>query len=79
MRTLVTIHALDVDSVVMRGQITAEALRVAHPPLVDCFALSFRSPARRVVFSGDTTYFPALADFARGADLLAHEAMLELA
>jgi len=28
-----------------------------------------------VVFSGDTTYFPPLADFARGADYLIHEAM----
>ena len=29
-----------------------------------------------VVFSADTTYFPPLADFARGAGLLVHEAML---
>ena len=26
-----------------------------------------------IVFSGDTTYFPPLAEFARGADVLVHE------
>jgi ribonuclease BN (tRNA processing enzyme) len=31
------------------------------------------------VFSGDTAYFPDLAGFAQGADLLVHEAMLEAA
>ncbi len=32
-----------------------------------------------MVFSGDTAPIDALADFARGADLLIHEAMLEAA
>ena len=32
---------------------------------------------RSVVFSADTAYFPPLADFARGADILVHEAMLD--
>ena len=52
-------------------------MRVAHPPLVDCFALSFAGTSRRVVFSGDTAFLPELANFAQGADLLIHEAMLE--
>ena len=51
-------------------------MRVEHPPLVDCFALRFAAGGREVVMSGDTAYLPALADFARGADLLLHEAML---
>ena len=29
------------------------------------------------MFSADTAYFPPLAEFARGADILVHEAMLE--
>ena len=52
-----------------------EALRVPHPPVHDCFALKFTG-AHVVVFSADTAFHPPLADFARGADLLIHEAML---
>ena len=53
------------------------ALRVDHPPVTDCFALRFEHGGRSVVFSADTAFFPPLADFARGADILVHEAMLE--
>ncbi|WP_019173641.1 MBL fold metallo-hydrolase [Pseudaminobacter salicylatoxidans] len=53
------------------------ALRVDHPPVTNCFALRFEHGGRSVVFSSDTAYFPPLADFARSADILVHEAMLE--
>lgn len=53
------------------------ALRVDHPPVTDCFALRFEHAGQSVVFSADTTFFPLLADFAKGADILVHEAMLE--
>jgi len=52
------------------------ALRVMHPPIADAFALRFEGDGVAVVFSGDTTYHPPLAEFARGAELLVHEAML---
>ena len=76
LRDLVTLQTLDAGSVATVQGVQITALRVDHPPLVDCFALSFQSPARHVVFSADTAYFPPLADFAKGADLLIHEAML---
>ncbi|UVC19110.1 MBL fold metallo-hydrolase [Mesorhizobium onobrychidis] len=53
------------------------ALRVDHPPVTDCFALRFEHAGQSVVFSADTAFFPPLADFAKGADILVHEAMLE--
>ena len=53
------------------------ALRVLHPPVTDCFALRFDHVAGSVVFSADTTYFPPLAAFAQGADILVHEAIYE--
>lgn len=56
--------------------LTVRALRVDHPPVTDCFALRFAGAAATVVFSSDTCYFPPLADFAKGADVLVHEAML---
>jgi len=79
LRALVRFHQLDEGSIKASKDIEIRALRVAHPPLTDCFSLSFQSPLHRVVFSADTTYFPPLAEFAKGADLLVHEAMLEAA
>lgn len=56
--------------------LTVTALRVDHPPVTDCFALKFVGSGKTIVFSADTAPFPPLADFALGADLLVHEAML---
>ncbi len=55
--------------------VEVEALRVVHPPLTDTFALKIRGAGKTVVFSADTCYFPPLAEFARGADVLVHEIM----
>ncbi len=79
-RTMVTVHVIDGPGDVMETDgIAVSAIRTAHPPLVDCFALSFKTDATLVVFSGDTAPIPEMEDFARGADLLIHEAMLEAA
>jgi ribonuclease BN (tRNA processing enzyme) len=61
---------------ILDGDLTVAALRVDHPPVTECFALRFDHAGRGVVFSADTAYFPPLADFARDADVLVHEAML---
>ncbi|WP_109565056.1 MBL fold metallo-hydrolase [Jannaschia seohaensis] len=79
LRPLVRIHPIAEGEVLSDGGLTIRALRTIHPPLVDCFALSFRTAERHVVFSGDTAPLAALETFARGADLLIHEAMLEQA
>ena len=63
---------------VMRDDdLTVTSLRVDHPPVTECFALRFEHAGTSVVFSADTAFFPPLAQFARGADILLHEAMLE--
>ena len=46
-----------------------------HPPITESFALKFEFPNQTIVFSGDTAYFPPLAEFAKGADILVHEVM----
>lgn len=56
--------------------ITVRTMRNVHPPITDSFALRFDAGGKSVVLSGDTAYMPQMADFARGADLLVHEAML---
>jgi ribonuclease BN (tRNA processing enzyme) len=64
------------EGLIVHEDLTVRAMRVDHPPVIDCFALRFDHAGRSVVFSADTAYFPPLADFARGADILVHEAIL---
>ncbi|MGJ8573205.1 MAG: MBL fold metallo-hydrolase [Hoeflea sp.] len=74
---LVIFETLNEDEALRLDDLTVTATRNEHPPLVDTFALRFAGNGFDVVFSGDTAYLPMLADFAEGADLLIHEAMLE--
>lgn len=76
-RDLVTVTEFGEGSVLDEHGLVVTALRVDHPPVTDCFALRFEHGGRSAVFSADTVFFPPLADFARGADILVHEAMLE--
>ncbi|WP_050522006.1 MBL fold metallo-hydrolase [Pseudorhodobacter wandonensis] len=71
---LVTVQVYD-EGEVMGAPLRVQALRVPHPPIKDAFALRFDG-TKSVTFSGDTTYFPPLAVFAQGSDLLVHEALL---
>lgn len=68
-----TIRDGDVLSV---GGVAVQVLRNDHPPIAESFALRFDWGDKAVVLSGDTAYLPAMGDFAQGADLLVHEAML---
>ncbi len=77
LRELITINIMSEGAFLTQGGVEVAAKRNIHPPLVDSFAFSFRSEQHHVVFSADTAYMPELADFAKGADLLIHEAMLE--
>ena len=74
---LVTVETIDAGTFIEETDLSVAAMRNIHPPLVDSFALSFRTDSRHVVFSGDTAPLPALTDFAKDADLLVHEAMLK--
>ncbi len=76
LRQLVDIVEFQQGEVLREGGLTVSALRVDHPPVTECFALRFDHAGASVVISADTAYFPPLADFARGADILVHEAML---
>ena len=76
-RELVSINEFSEGEVLEQRGLKVSALRVDHPPVTDCFALRFEHGGKSVVFSADTAFFPPLADFASGADILVHEAMLE--
>jgi len=73
---LVIVREYGEGPVLEEGTMIVSALRVDHPPVTDCFALKFTEGGKTVVLSSDTAYFPPLSDFAAGADLLVHEAML---
>lgn len=60
---------------VIAGALAVSALRVPHPPVIQSYALRFDG-SKSVTMSGDTAYFPPLANFAAGSDVLLHEAML---
>ena len=55
--------------------VTVTALRVPHDPVEHAYAYRVDYKGRSVVISGDTIYHPPLGTFARGADVLFHEAL----
>ena len=57
------------------GTIKVRCVRNLHPPIRESYALRFDTPGRSYVFSGDTTYSPAVVALAKGADVLVHEVM----
>jgi len=56
------------------GPLTVTAIRVRHEPIEPAFAYRFDYRGRSVVISGDTRKWPPLAEAAKGADVLIHEA-----
>ncbi|OCW58234.1 MBL fold metallo-hydrolase [Hoeflea olei] len=75
LRALVDIREFGEGVVIEEDGLLIEALRVDHPPVTDCYALKISHAGRVIAFSADTAYFPPLATFARGADILVHEAL----
>jgi ribonuclease BN (tRNA processing enzyme) len=76
LRKLVNTHEYTEGEVMKTDGVRVSALRNLHPPITESFALKFEFPSKTIVFSGDTAYHPPLAQFAKGADVLVHEAML---
>lgn len=74
-RDLVTIEEFGEGRLINEGGLIIDALRVDHPPVTECYALKISHGGRTIVFSADTAHCPPLADFARGCDILVHEAM----
>lgn len=74
--TLVSFGVIAAETPITSGPWTVTAQPSLHPPLTESWSLRVSAGGKHVVFSGDTAHNPALADFARGADLLIHEAML---
>jgi|SRR5580765_2115183 len=74
--SMIAVHEFDQPGAVMRNdEVKVTSCRVRHPPITQSYAYRFDAQDRSVVISGDTAYAPELAAFAKGADVLVHEAM----
>jgi ribonuclease BN (tRNA processing enzyme) len=75
LREMIRFHILDAGDVADLDGMKVRAMRTVHPPITDCFALRFEHAETSIVFGADTAFHPPLAEFAKSADLLIHEAM----
>lgn len=75
-RQMVAAHDMKSPGVVLENDdVRISTCLVRHPPIKQAYAYRFDGRDRSVVISGDTTYAPELAEFAKGADVLVHEVM----
>src|SRR6202043_3367407 len=75
-RKLLIAKDITEDGVVLQTEdVKVTAFRTPHPPITGNFAYKFETPDGTIVFSSDTNYNPKLAEFAKGADVLVHEAL----
>ena len=56
--------------------ITITAMKNLHPPIEESYAIRIDANNKAITLSGDTTYMPQLAEFAKNSDVLVHEALL---
>jgi len=76
LRKLVVSHEFaQPGSVFQSDDVKVTAARVPHPPIEQAYAYRFETKQASIVISGDTTYAPELAGFAKDADVLIHEVM----
>jgi ribonuclease BN (tRNA processing enzyme) len=73
---MIVAHDINKPGVVLQNDdVKVSAALVRHPLVKQAYAYRFDAKDRSVVISGDTTYAPELAEFAKDADVLVHEVM----
>ncbi len=69
---LAKVHELRPGLIYRDDRVEVEAIAVSHGAL-ECYAYKFTTPGGTIVISGDTAPSSALAEWARGCDILLHE------
>lgn len=73
---MIAAHDLPKPGPVMQDEnVKVTSVLVQHPPVAPAYGYRFDFPDRSIVFSGDTVPLQVVAEIARGADVLVHEAM----
>ena len=72
----IEVHEIEAGPVFEESGLRVSAVRVAHAPVRHAFGFIFDAGGRRLVFSGDTAYCPALIAAAEGAHVLVHECFI---
>ena len=75
-KLLVVKEIQDSGPVMNTDRVKVSAFRTPHPPILEQnYAFKFETPDGVIVYACDTAYNPKLAEFAKGADMLIHEAL----
>lgn len=74
-RKLVIVHEIKEGVLIANPDYEISCLNNIHPPIEHSYAFKFKIGKKIIIFSGDTTYCPALVEFASEADYLIHEVM----
>ena len=72
-KLLVAKDIKDSGPVMSNDKVKVTAFKTPHPPITENFAYKFETPDGVFVYACDTSFNPALAKFAEGADVLIHE------
>jgi len=73
---MIEVHEISSSGPVMQDDnVKVTSVLVQHPPVAPALGYRFDFPDRSIAFSGDTIALDAVAQMARGADVLVHEAM----
>jgi len=73
---MIDVHEVSGSGPVMQDEnVRVTSVLVQHPPVTPALGYRFDFPDRSIAFSGDTIALDAVAQMAKGADVLVHEAM----
>jgi len=72
----VEVEEIEDGEIIRHDDMVVRAVRVEHSPIRNAFGFVFEADGRKLAFSGDTAYCPALIEAAREADVLVHECFI---
>jgi ribonuclease Z len=72
----VDVSEIEDGEIISHADMAVRAVRVEHSPIKNAFGFVFEAAGRKLAFSGDTAFCPALIDAARNADVLVHECFI---
>jgi len=75
LRTIEVYEIPNSGPVMQDDTVNVTSILVQHPPVKPALGYRFDFPDRSIAFSGDTVALEAIAQMAKGADVLVHEAM----